>query len=334
MENIESLNNQENKFEIPKYFITQNELADIYKISPQGALHFLKSNNIPTFKFGNKTALPPKSARKFLTQRGFKYPNQIIAFQMLKGGSTKTSCAFNTAVRLTQYGAKVLCVDLDMQGNLTDAFDIDSESDEIPVFINLLNGGVNKIEELIVPVSENIDIIPSNFNNSTLDFLITSKSQNIRKLIHSHLSPLLSKYDFIIIDCNPALSALNISVALASDLLVIPVNPDKFSSKGLEKTVEELTTYGNEYSKELNYKLLYTLYDTRESASHTYLAHYLKKYESRVFPTFIRRNTDVKTAIDQKKSIFDFKQAAAREDFDFFVRGILGFQDTKASGNA
>ncbi|CAM6002800.1 unnamed protein product [Sphagnum balticum] len=139
------------------------------------------------------------------------------------------------------------------------------------------------------------------------------------------------------VSCNPALSSLNISIALASDRIIIPVNPDPFSSKGLKKTIDELQRIGQEYSQVPNYSLLYTLYDGREASSQRYLIEYGSAYKDRLISTVIKRNTDVKNAIDQKKSIFDFKRAPAREDFDLFAREILGWRNlaaVKGAGNA
>src|SRR5690242_18218943 len=78
----------ESREEMPKFFITQNELAELFKISPQAAHMWMKSNQIESFKFKNKTALAPSEVRKFMEKRGITYPRLTLAFQMLKGGST------------------------------------------------------------------------------------------------------------------------------------------------------------------------------------------------------------------------------------------------------
>jgi chromosome partitioning protein len=241
---------------------------------------------------------------------------------MLKGGSTKTSSAFNLAVRLNQYGAKVLVIDLDMQGNLTDAFGVQVTTG--PVFYHIASGEAD-IQDAIVNVSENLDLVPSDFENSTLDFLITSRRLDLRRFIANSLAKVRDNYDYIIIDCNPALSSLNISIALSSDRIIIPVNPDKFAAKGLKKTIEELERVSQEYGQPIKYNLLYTLYDGREATSQKYLIEYGSEYKDLLIPTVIKRNADVKNALDQKKSIFDFPKASAREDFDLLARTILGF---------
>lgn len=313
-----------------RYFISQNEIADLFNISPQAISMAAKQKGIESFKDGNKAAFSPANVRTLMESRGVVYPSKVIAFQMLKGGSTKTSTAFNLAVRLNQYGAKVLCIDLDPQGNLTDSFCIDITNE--PVFFHVASGEC-EIREAILNVGENLDLIPSDFENSTLDFVITSKNRDLRNFISNYLEQIKKSYDFIIIDCNPSLSPLNISIALACDEIVIPVNPDKYSAKGLKKTIEELDRIGREFKHTFDYSLLFTLFDGREATSQKYLIEYGTNYRDRLLPTVIKRNADVKNAIDQKKTIFDFKKAAAREDFDLLARDFLGLREVGKKEN-
>ena len=311
-----------------RYFITQNELADLFDITPQAAATQIKKENIETFKSGNKTALCPSAARAFMTGRDIEYPSKIIAFQMLKGGSTKTSSAYNLAIRLNNYGAKVLVVELDMQGNMTDAFNVEV-TEEIPVLYHVATNECT-IEEAVININEGLDLIPSDFENSVLEHHIVSTRKNLQNFITDTLKPIRKNYDFIIFDCNPALSALNISIALASDQILIPVNPDRFSEKGLKVVLDEIDRISREYRKNIDFKLLFTLYDGREAISQKYLIKYGSEYEGKLISTLIRRNADVKNAIDSKKSIFDLKRAPAREDFDLFAREILNLRGPEA----
>ena len=317
----------------PRNYILQQDLADLFKISPQAASMWVRQHEIPTFSIGNKRALTPENARIFMGKREIKYGKQVIAFQMLKGGSTKTSSAFNLAIRLNQYGARVLCIDLDMQGNLSDAFGVDPGEMDAPIMVNVIKKECD-IQDTVVPICEGLDLIPSDFDNSVLEIEMGSRKLDTRTFFSKVIAPIRDQYDYVVIDCNPSLSTVNISVALASDLVVIPVNPDKFALKGLNKTKEELLRMQSEYGKEINYKLLFTLYDARESSSQRYLLTYGAENVGKLISTIIRRNADVKNAIDRRQSIFDIKNAPAREDFDMFAREILGVRDLQGVDNA
>jgi chromosome partitioning protein len=312
---------------LPTYFITQPDLAAALGIRNQAISMKAGKLSLDGFRVGNRTAYSPSAVRKFLEDRDFKYPNQVISFQMLKGGSTKTSSSFNLAVRLNQYGARVLVIDSDSQGNLTSALGHQITGEDI-VLYHVLSGNAS-LEDATKPVNEGLDLIPSDFDNSGIDLFLQSNRVNLKKFVRGIISPALQKYDFVIFDCNPALSSLNISIALASDLVVIPVNPDPFSKMGLEKVIEEFERMGKDYDQTIAFKLLYTLHDAREAASRKYLIEFGSRFEDKMFSTIIKRNTDVKTAIENKRPIFDFPKAPARADFDAFALEVLGLLQTE-----
>lgn len=305
-----------------KFYVLQKDLGSLFGITGQAICLQAQKSGIESFKVGNTAAFSPSAARQLMTLRGFSFPKQILSFQMLKGGSTKTSCAFNLGIRLNQYGARVLFIDSDGQGNLTSALGYDVKGTE-PVLYHLIEGSAS-LENAIVPVNDSLDLIPSDFDNAALDFLLTTKRINLQRVIANLIEPIRDRYDFVIFDCNPALSSLNVGIALASDKVIIPVNPDNFSQRGLEKTIEEFDRISKEYRSPINYQLLFTLHDAREMTSRKYLLEYLNKYTDKIFSSVIRRNADVKNAIDQKKSIFDMKRAVAREDFENLACEVLG----------
>src|SRR5690242_19947165 len=102
-----------------KFYVLQKDLGSLFGVTGQAICLQAQKSGIESFKVGNTAAFSPSSARQLMTLRGFSYPKQVFSFQMLKGGSTKTSCAFNLGIRLNQFGARVLFVDSDGQGNLT-----------------------------------------------------------------------------------------------------------------------------------------------------------------------------------------------------------------------
>lgn len=316
-----------------KYYVLQKDIGNLFGVTGQAICLQVQKAGIESFKVGNSAAFSPSSARQIMKLRGFQYPQQILSFQMLKGGSTKTSSAFNLGVRLNQYGARVLFIDTDGQGNLTSALGYQVTGKEA-VLYHLIEGSAS-INDSIISINDSLDLIPSDFDNAALDFLLTTKRINLQRIVSDLIEPIRDKYDFIIFDCNPALSSLNVAIALTSDKVIIPVNPDNFSQRGLEKTIEEFQRVSKEYRSPINYQLLFTLHDAREITSRKYLLEYLSKYNDRVFSSVIRRNADVKNAIDQKKSIFEMKGAVAREDFENLTCEFLGITTaTKGVGNA
>lgn len=312
-----------------EYRLAQREISAILGITPHAVSLGASKLGLAPIRVRAQAFYGSEAVRKIMTSRGLGYPKAMLAFQMLKGGSTKTSCAFNLAVRLNQYGARILAVDLDMQGNLSTAFGYQGDG---PVFYHVARNECS-IEETIVPVSENLDLVPSTFDNSLLDFHISSQRCDIRSFIGNNLDPLREHYDLILIDCNPSLSSLNMSIAFAVDKLIIPVNPDRFSQDALRKTLGELERMTAEFkgSPPIRYNLLFTLYDAREGSSARYLIEYGGAHGDHLIENTVRRNADVKNALDVQKSIFDFRKAPARDDFDLLATNFfLGWGRPKA----
>lgn len=312
-----------------KYCITQAELAAVTGVTTSYIGAWAKSKKLSVIRQKKHTLIPSSTARAFLEHRGYKFPQKVMAFQMLKGGSTKTTSAFNLAVRLNHYGAKVLVFDLDPQGNITGSLDVDTSDKN--VFINVVEDGVD-LKEVIVPISEGLDLIPSDFNNADLDFHITNKKKNPMKFISDHINQVKGDYDYVIIDCNPSLSTLNASIALASDTVTIPVNPDKYSKSGLEKMVEELGRIQSEYDKSPDYRILYTRYDARTSTSQFYLADFVTHHRDRMFKSVVRNTNDVTTAIHKHETVFQLKSSYAKEDYDTLTLEVLGLRKEESQG--
>lgn len=267
--------------------------------------------------------------RRILESKGYSYSSstKILAFSICKGGVGKSTSSLYISQRLSAYGAKVLVIDSDPQGNLTAAFNLESYDfsidEETPVLIDLVTGDAS-LEETIVKFTPNLHIIPSTPLNSTLDSKIRDKFKNPSVPIAKILRPILGAYDYIIIDCAPTLNLVNTSIACASDLVILPVAPDKFSNIGLNQTLSELDTIERDFNITIKRKIVFTKFDAREHTSIKYLGDIAKEQSSIMFKTMIRTASDVKNAITKKEYLFDYKKSNAREDYDNLAREIMG----------
>lgn len=257
--------------------------------------------------------------REIFLRGGFRYPQQVISFQMLKGGVAKTTTAFFVGQRLAQYGARVLFIDLDQQANLSYALGFEDESH--PVWVDLIEGR-KTVEELLVSLDDNIDLIPSNLNNSVLDRVLMRTQRNWAMCVKGPLQKIVNNYDFVLIDLAPALSVINTAATVASSMVVLPVNPDKFSMIGLKKHMDELELTKTEFAAEFQTRVLFTKFDAREKMSELYLKECLQNYEDKLFETYVRSSTEVKNALELKKDIFASK-LGIRNDFDDLASELL-----------
>lgn len=263
--------------------------------------------------------LDPHNVRKFMYAKGYRFPHQVISFQMLKGGVAKTTSALNFGLRAAMYGAKVLFVDLDQQANLTYALGVDAE--DLPVWVDIVEKK-NSIKETRVNVDQGIDLIPSSLNNSVLDRVLLTGQKNWALSVKAPLKEIFDEYDFVIIDTAPNLSAINTAVTCASDVVVLPINPDKFSLMGVRKHRADLQDLKKEFELDFQEKILFTRFDGREASSALFLEQCLSEFSDILMKNYVRTSSDIKNTIATSKTIFSTK-SHAKEDYDLVTRELL-----------
>lgn len=308
------------------------DLRNTLGISPSTFMELTRKFGIsPTDVAGRGIVKPisPTDVRRVFEARGFKYPTPacVISFMICKGGVGKTTSTYFTALRLSSYGAKVLVIDVDPQGNLTSAFNLEQYGvemdEETPVLLDVLTGDTS-VEEAIIAVTPNLHLIPSTPLNAMIDGKIRDNFKNPSLPVKKAIAPLLERYDYILFDCAPALNLTNTAVVCASNRVILPVSPDKFSQLGLEQTLNELSTIEADFGIQMDKKIIFTKYDGREFTSLKYLTDIADKYNDLRFNTAIRTSADVKNAITKKEDLFSYKKSNAKEDYDAFVQELMG----------
>ncbi len=265
--------------------------------------------------------LLPEEVRQVLLAKGYKYPQKVISIQMLKGGVAKTTSVLNMGLRAAMYGARVLFIDLDQQANLSFALGVEDES--LPVWVDIVEKKKN-IDECVRFIEPHVDLIPSTLNNSVLDRVLMNSNRNWAQAVKAPLEKIRHRYDLILIDTAPALSATNTAVTVASDEVILPVNPDKFAFLGLQKNLGELEDIRQDFELEFARKILFTKFDGRENASHEILQKCIESFEGDLMKGYIRTSSEVKNSVRSGKSLYAGK-SPVKSDYDFVTREILGF---------
>ena len=290
----------------------------------------LKSKPLLYTKSKNRVYFEHKTAKEIFK---LKFNPSCWSWQNLKGGVGKTHLSFATAIRLTLYGAKVLVLDLDQQGNFTQACNIDAENK--PVLIDIINDELD-ITEAIVPVIDGLDIIPSRIENAVLDNFFAVNSLPVDRTLKKRIDQLKSNYDFIFIDCPPSLGQAVSAASLAADCIIVPVDPEKFSLSGLNITLTEIEkNISKKFDVNLRIKIILNKFDARTSLSHQMLSTLLNnpEYKKRMFKTFVRTNQDLPNSVAQEKSIFDsLRKTTAKEDIDLLAREFI--EDKKINSDS
>lgn len=298
------------------FCVSLSDLASLVGLSGASLKKELRQIE-PTFE---GLLVTPELVRTFLLAKGFKYPQKVISFQMLKGGVAKTTSALNIGLRAAMYGARVLFIDLDQQANLSYSLAVEDEA--LPVWVDIVEKK-KSIEECVRFVEPHVDLIPSSLNNSVLDRVLLNGSRNWANAVKQPLEKIRHRYDLIIIDTAPALSAINTATTVASDEVLLPVNPDKFSYIGLEKNISELDSIRQDFGLGFKTQVLFTKFDAREKTSHELLQKCIDSFEDFLMKGYIRNSTEVKNCVRSDRTLFAGK-SPVKSDYDFVAREILG----------
>lgn len=228
--------------------------------------------------------------------------SKIIAVLNQKGGVGKTTSAINVSAYLAKAGKTVLLVDFDPQGNATSGIGIDKNNLESTIYDVLLGNA-----EVMTTIRESyimgLSILPANpdLANAEVELVNTSERELKLKKLLSGLD-----YDFIIIDCPPALGLLTVNALAASNLLLIPVQAEYYALEGLSQllAVVQQVKQGLNTNLEL-LGVLVTMYDNRTSLSEQVYNELTKFFGDKVFKTIIPRNVRLAEAPSHGKAIAD-----------------------------
>lgn len=298
-----------------------SEAALFLDISLQAVHKQLKTKNIEYHKSQNRVFFDHNAAKDLFN---LKFKPTCWTWQNLKGGVGKTQLSFATAIKLTLYGAKVAVIDLDQQGNFTQACNIDAE--EKPILIDIITGKMD-IKKCMVNVIDGLDILPSRIDNALLDNLFAINNLPVDRELKKRINELKKHYDFIFIDCPPSLGASVCAAALSSDFIIIPTDPEKFSLSGLKITLEEITkNLYEKYDASIPIKIVLNKFDARTNLSHDVLGSLIenKEYKKKLFKAFIRTSQSFPNAIANGETIFDsLKSSTAKEDVNLLAKEII-----------
>jgi chromosome partitioning protein len=229
---------------------------------------------------------------------------KIIAVANQKGGVGKTTTTVNLGACLSKLGQKVLLVDIDPQGNLTGGLGIEKstvEHDMYDVIIHEL-----PIEGIIVPVTENLSVAPATLNLSGADIELTQLMARETRL-KSALAKARKVYDYILIDCPPALGLLTINAFTASDSILMPVQAEYYALEGLTQMMKTMGLVRKHFNPDLKIEgVLITLYDKRTNLGSEVVDNVRTYFKEKVYDTIIRRNITLAEAPSAGMSIVDY----------------------------
>lgn len=237
----------------------------------------------------------------------------VISIASQKGGTGKTSSTISLAAGLARRGKKVLVIDIDSQANSSKVLlpNYTELRKEDTIYVTILERQPLPVRSTPIP---HLDIVPSHILLSNTDIELTTAKDHREERLKNALDGIKNQYEYVLIDCPPALSWLTINAFTASDEILVIIAPGYFeldSIVQLWKTIAEVKEY---FNRQLRIRgLLFTMSDPTLN-SKTSLKILRQTYPEHVLQTVIPRNTDLRDAHFNKQDIFSFAPQSKAAD--------------------
>lgn len=245
---------------------------------------------------------------------------RVISVINHKGGVGKTTTTLNLGKALSLVGKRVLLVDMDSQGNLSQALGVDEPEQQV------VHALLERKPLPVVSIAEGYDLSPSDLELAYADLKLVQEVGGVNRLRNA-LAPLLPRYDYVLIDCPPALNIYTNSALVASHACLITLQPEASSMKGLNNLFERI----NQVRDDINYGLtvegiVLTLVDKRLNVHKDVIEYIRQKLGNfRIFQTQIRQNVDLKESQLSQQDVFTYRAASnGAADYRQLALELLG----------
>ena len=214
---------------------------------------------------------------------------RIIAIANQKGGVGKTTTAINLSASLAAMNKRVLALDMDPQGNMTSGLGVDKDEVEKSVYDLIIGNTV--IEECICKdVLDNLDVLPSNIDLSAAEIELIGV-ENKEFILSGEVKKVKDEYDFIIIDCPPALSMLTINAMTTADSVIVPIQCEYYALEGLSQLIHTIELVQERLNPNLEIEgVVFTMYDARTNLSLQVVENVKDNLSQNIYKTIIPRN--------------------------------------------
>lgn len=216
----------------------------------------------------------------------------VIAMSNEKGGVAKTTSTLSLGAALAELNYRVLLLDLDPQSNLSLALGFEIEESSI-TSANILIENATVQSAIRKSDIKKLDIIPSSFRIESAEQFLPMRTHYLNTLREAlEADPL--PYDYILLDCPPALGAITLNALSASDLLIIPTQAEYFSAYALRNMMGTIRRIRQEINPSLAYRILVTLLDRRNRTHRNIFEQLQSTFGQGVFTTVIEIDTKLR----------------------------------------
>ena len=233
---------------------------------------------------------------------------RIIAIANQKGGVGKTTSAVNLAAGLALAGQRVLLVDLDPQGNATMGLGVNKSAQQQTIYHVLL--GQTTIDTVLQPASvKGLMLAPANADLAGAEIelvKVAQREQQLKLALHG------LSYDFVIMDCPPALNLLTVNALVAAHAVLIPMQCEYYALEGLSQLLSTIRKVRDRLNPSLQVSgLLRTMFDPRNRLAGEVAAELEKHFPDKLYKTVIPRNVRLAEAPSYGRAIMDYDRTCA-----------------------
>lgn len=216
-------------------------------------------------------------------------PAKVVAMCNQKGGVGKTTSTINLGAALAEYGRRVLLVDMDPQGALSAGLGVPHYELDKTIHNVLVEPRVSVDDVLLQTRVKHMDLVPSNIDLSAAEIQLVNevgREQTLGRALH----PVLDRYDYVLIDCQPSLGLLTVNGLACADGVVIPTECEYFSLRGLALLTDTVDKVRDRLNPKLEISgILLTRYDPRTVNAREVMARVVERFGDLVFDTVITR---------------------------------------------
>lgn len=233
---------------------------------------------------------------------------RVLAITNQKGGVGKTTTAVNLAACLAAQEKRVLLIDLDPQGNATTGCGI-FKKDALPTVYQLLLGMAG-LDQVCLKTDFGFDILPANRELAGAEVELVDIGEREYRLKNA-LKAGVATYDFVLIDCPPALNMLTLNGLVASDAVLIPMQCEYYALEGLSDLVETLRKVRAHLNPRLEIEgLLRTMYNPQSTLTQQVSGELESHFGRKVYRTIVPRNVRLAEAPSYGKPVIAFDKGS------------------------
>jgi chromosome partitioning protein len=216
-------------------------------------------------------------------------PASVMAMCNQKGGVGKTTSTINLGAALAEYGRRVLLVDFDPQGALSVGLGVQPHQLDQTIYNVIMERSVDVNEVVMGTTVEGMDLLPSNIDLSAAEVQLVAevgREQTLGRVLY----PVIKDYDYVLVDCQPSLGLLTVNALAASDGVIIPLECEFFSLRGVALLIDTIEKVRERLNPKLEISgILATMFDPRTLHSREVMARVVEAFGDIVFDSVINR---------------------------------------------